>query len=213
MGQMPTSLLLRGEVCPTLAHIRRFRNRGALRREFASSKKQGGNMSGHSNRRTGISRRTALIGLGLGAGFATAGWSAGAAVDEPVVETTCGKLRGIQQAGVQIFRGVRYGESTAGSRFLPPVAAKPRAGTLDAKLAGNSAPQIPGASYPIAAWYTKIEPVSEDCLFLNVFTLSATQNAKRPVMVWLHGGAWMNCAARLPASIAPVSHVTATWWS
>src|SRR5215475_5312440 len=144
MGQTPTSLLLRGEVCPTLAHIRRFRNRGALRREFASSKKQGGNMSGHSNRGTGISRRTALIGLGLGAGFATAGWSAGAAADEPVVETTCGKLRGIQQAGVQIFRGVRYGESTAGSRFLPPIAAKPRAGTLDAKLAGNSAPQIPG---------------------------------------------------------------------
>jgi len=109
-------------------------------------------MSGHSNRRTGISRRTALIGLGLGAGFATAGWSAGAAADEPVVETTGGMLRGIQQAGVQIFRGVRYGESTAGSRFFPPIAAKPRAGTLDAKLAGNSAPQIPGASYPIAAW-------------------------------------------------------------
>ena len=155
-------------------------------------------MSGHSNRRTGISRRTALIGLGLGAGFATAGWSAGAAADEPVVETTGGMLRGIQQAGVQIFRGVRYGESTAGSRFLPPTAAKPRPGALDAKLAGNSAPQIPGASYPIAAWYTKIEPVSEDCLFLNVFTPLATQNAKRPVMVWLHGGAWMNCAGSAP---------------
>src|ERR1700761_1621619 len=149
-----------------------------------------------SDRGTGISRRTALLGLGLGAGMLATGWPARA--EDSVVETASGKVRGVQQPGVQVFRGIRYGESTAGRRFLPPVAAKPWSGILDAKAAGNSAPQIPGAGYPIAAWYTKIEPISEDCLFLNVFTPMATQGARKPVMVWLHGGAWMNCAGSAP---------------
>jgi para-nitrobenzyl esterase len=155
-------------------------------------------MTGRRDHATAINRRTALIGLGLGTGFAAMRWSSGAAAQDPVVETACGKIRGTEQSGVIVFRGIRYGESTATSRFLPPVAAKPWAGAVDAKVAGNSAPQIPGAAYPIAAWYTKIEPVSEDCLFLNVFTPSATQGANKPVMVWLHGGAWMNCAGSAP---------------
>jgi para-nitrobenzyl esterase len=153
-------------------------------------------MTGDANHTACINRRTALVGLSMG--FAAMRWSRVAAAEDPVVETACGRVRGVQQPGVTVFRGIRYGESTTGGRFLPPIAAKPRAGTLDAKIAGNSAPQIPGAGYPIAAWYTKIEPVSEDCLFLNVFAPSATPETKKPVMVWLHGGAWMNCAGSAP---------------
>lgn len=155
-------------------------------------------MTGHGNHAASINRRTALIGLGLGTGLATMRWSRVAAAEDPVVETACGKVRGTQLPGVAVFRGIRYGESTAGGRFLPAVTAKPWTSTLDAKVAGNSAPQIPGAAYPIAAWYTKIQPVSEDCLFLNVFTPSATRATKKPVMMWLHGGAWMNCAGSAP---------------
>jgi para-nitrobenzyl esterase len=155
-------------------------------------------MTNRSNRADGIDRRKALIGLGLGAAFAAGRWRGVAAADDAAVETASGSVRGTRQPGVLVFRGIRYGESTAGSRFLPPVAAKPWAGVLDAKVAGNSAPQIPGAAYPIAAWYTKIQPVSEDCLFLNLFTPSMTPAAKKPVMVWLHGGAWMNCAGSAP---------------
>jgi para-nitrobenzyl esterase len=85
-------------------------------------------MSGHTRHAAGINRRSALIGLGMS--FATMRWSAAAAADEPIVETACGKVRGIQQPGVIVFRGIRYGEGTAGARFLPPVAARPWAGTV-----------------------------------------------------------------------------------
>jgi para-nitrobenzyl esterase len=155
-------------------------------------------MTDRANHATGISRRTALIGLGLSTGLATLRWSRTAAAEDLVVETACGKVRGTPQPGVAVFRGIRYAQSTAGGRFLPPVAAKPWAGILDAKAAGNSAPQIPGAAFPIAAWYTKIEEVNEDCLFLNVFAPPPALGTKKPVMVWLHGGAWMNCAGSAP---------------
>jgi para-nitrobenzyl esterase len=153
-------------------------------------------MATRTRRGADINRRTVLTGIG--AGLVAMRWPRAAAAEDAVVETRCGKLRGTQYQGVAAFRGIRYGESTAGARFLPPVAAKPWTGTVDAKLAGNSAPQIPGATYPIAAWYTKIEPVSEDCLFLNVFTPAIARDARAPVMVWLHGGAWMNCAGSAP---------------
>jgi para-nitrobenzyl esterase len=149
-----------------------------------------------SNHSARINRRQALLGLGLGLTIAAVGRSALAS--EAVVETARGKIRGLQTSGVQTFRGIRYGESTLGHRFMAPIAAKPWTGTVDAITAGNSAPQIPGATFPIAAWYTKIEPVSEDCLFLNVFTPAATLSGKKPVMVWLHGGSWMNCAGSAP---------------
>jgi para-nitrobenzyl esterase len=148
----------------------------------------------YSGRVARINRRKAL--LGLGTSFAMLGRTARA--EDRVVETATGKVRGSQQAGVQVFRGIRYGESTEGRRFMAPAAAKPWPGTVEAKTAGNSAPQIPGATYPIALWYTKIEPISEDCLFLNVFAPPVAQTGKRPVMVWLHGGAWMNCAGSAP---------------
>jgi para-nitrobenzyl esterase len=144
-----------------------------------------------------INRRQVLLGLGVAATIATVGRPARAG--DIVVETTCGKVRGLQNAGTRIFRGIRYGESTSGRRFMAPIAAKPWANnTVEATASGNSAPQIPGAAFPIAAWYTKIEPVSEDCLFLNVFAPAATPSERKPVMVWLHGGAWMNCAGSAP---------------
>jgi para-nitrobenzyl esterase len=153
-------------------------------------------MTDCSNHSARINRRQVLLGLGLGATIATVGRPARAS--DTVVETGCGKVRGLQNAGVRTYRGIRYAESTTGRRFMAPIAAKPWTGTADATALGNSAPQIPGATFPIAAWYTKIEPVSEDCLFLNVFTPAATPSERKPVMVWLHGGAWMNCAGSAP---------------
>lgn len=64
---------------------------------------------------------------------------------------------------------------------------------------GASAPQLSTRliSDPFYAWYAAIEPISEDCLFLNVFT-PGREGAKRPVMVWVHGGGWRECAGTAP---------------
>ena len=117
---------------------------------------------------------------------------------EPIVETTLGKVRGTNDNGIFAFKGVRYGSTTAGSnRFLPPVPATPWAGVSDATSFGSSAPQNAGTLGPLAAWYGEIQPISEDCLFLNVCT-PGLGRGRRPVMVWLHGGGWSNCAGTAP---------------
>jgi len=97
---------------------------------------------------------------------------------ESIVETAQGKWRGRANGGIHIFKGIRYGADTSRRRFLPPVAPQPWTGVRDALEFGLVAPQ-PGS-----------RPISEDCLHLNVWTPGLRDNAKRPVMVWFHGGAY-----------------------
>jgi len=150
-----------------------------------------------------IGRRTALQAAGpaalILAGFpALTNASARAQGAEPIVETTAGKLRGASAGGVHNFKAIPYAASTEGAgRFMPPVAVTPWAGVRNAVRFGNSAPQVPAEPEPLSSWYGTIEPISEDCLSLNVFT-PGLDGAKRPVMVWIHGGAWSNCAGSAP---------------
>src|SRR5215510_15668091 len=59
-----------------------------------------------------------------------------------IVETTAGRIRGLQLDRVHAFKGVPYGASTAGARrFLPPLAAAPWTGVRDAFAAGFRSPQ------------------------------------------------------------------------
>ena len=124
------------------------------------------------------------------------------------VETTAGRLRGLHSGGVHQFKGVRYGGATDGQhRFMPPQPVTAWTGIRDATSFGPNAPQhhnqmpgnFPGGppSIPdVYKWYWAADlPISEDCLSLNVFTPSPSDTAKRPVMVWLHGGAFANGAA------------------
>ena len=114
-----------------------------------------------------------------------------------VVETTHGKVRGIAANSVQSFRGIAYAASTEGAnRFLPPQPAVPWSGVREATAFGHSAPQLPAANDELGGWYSALQPVGEDCLSLNVWTAAPT--GKRPVMVWLHGGAWVSCAGSAP---------------
>jgi para-nitrobenzyl esterase len=111
---------------------------------------------------------------------------------EPVVHTTHGRIRGMAGTKALCFRGVRYGAPTAGSnRFRPPQPPASWQGILDTASPGASAPQLPRPENadPFHAWYSAIQPISEDCLFLDLYTPSL-DGKRRPVMFWIHGGGW-----------------------
>lgn len=121
-----------------------------------------------------IGRRELLAGLGA-SGLAAGVHAQPAA---PVVRTQHGPVRGYVDAGVRVFKGVRYGADTGPRRFQPPVAPAAWIEPADAHAYGPAAPQR-GIR----------EPTSEDCLFLNVWT-PALDAGRRPVMVYIHGGAY-----------------------
>ncbi|THD64466.1 carboxylesterase/lipase family protein [Phenylobacterium sp.] len=140
----------------------------------------------HSHRSPALARRQLLLGAAALAGAATSARSAASGAHEPVVETMAGKVRGVIDAGVAVFRGLRYGAPT--HRFERPEPGAPWSGVRDAHEFGRSAPQHRTADGGIWASWTFPWPTSEDCLFLNVWTRSPDRREKRPVMVWLHGG-------------------------
>jgi len=98
----------------------------------------------------------------------------------PVARTTAGQVRGARDGAILAFKGIPYGADTRPRRFMPPIKPKPWRGIRAALAYGPSCPQQrpdgPNAS--------------EDCLCLNVWTPALRDGAKRPVMVYIHGGAY-----------------------
>ena len=114
--------------------------------------------------------------LVIGAGLALATPSSASAQETPVARTSHGRVRGMRTGDTLTFRGIRYGAPT--QRFQPPSAPRPWRGIRDALAYGPACPQRGLDS----------EQQSEDCLFLNVWTPSLS--GARPVMVYIHGGAY-----------------------
>src|SRR5436190_21261406 len=107
----------------------------------------------------------------------------------PVVETTYGKIRGRVTNKVNAFQGNPYGGPTSGSnRFMPATKPKTWTSILDTVEWGPEAPQGPHTEIPEVAATIPQTGISEDCLRLNVWTTTLSRTAKRPVIVWLHGG-------------------------
>ncbi|WP_288412502.1 carboxylesterase family protein [uncultured Sphingomonas sp.] len=104
-----------------------------------------------------------------------------AAGTDPVVTAPAGRWRGTTEAGVQVFQGIRYGIDPTRHRFQPVTAPAPVRDTLTATAFAASCPQR-----------ANIGNQNEDCLFLNIWTPDARRGADRPVMVYFHGGAYMN---------------------
>ncbi len=104
-----------------------------------------------------------------------------------VVETKSGGLEGIIERDIHVFKGVPYAAPPMGDlRWLPPQPLESWKGIRPATDYGFVAPQTP-VSLPGLAMES--EPQSEDCLFLNIYS-PGLDNARRPVLVWIHGGAF-----------------------
>jgi para-nitrobenzyl esterase len=94
------------------------------------------------------------------------------------VRAPAGNFVGMADRNVLAFKGIRYGRA---ERFRAPTAVAMPGQTRSAQAFGPVCPQ----SGPYG-------PQSEDCLFLNVWTAAADSRAKKPVMVYIHGGAYSN---------------------
>jgi para-nitrobenzyl esterase len=134
----------------------------------------------------GISRR-GLLAAGLMLGTALCGARAFAAPASPVVRTTNGRIRGFIDGDLQVFRGIRYGADTAPRRFMPPIVPEPWRDIVATREFGPASPQ-PGSE----------RRQSEDCLFLNVVAPRARAAKPRPVIVYIHGGAYSTGSGSSP---------------
>lgn len=117
--------------------------------------------------------------------------------DIAITNTVYGKVQGFILRGIFNFRGIPYGADTSGkNRFMPPQEPEKWDDIRPAVWWGNTAPQIMDNRYGNAwssyADHWNYDDVSEDCLKLNVWTPSISDNKKRPVLVWLHGGGYTN---------------------
>jgi para-nitrobenzyl esterase len=116
-------------------------------------------------------------------------------IKEIIVETTAGKVCGIEERDVLAFKGVPYGAPTGGkNRFLPPKPAIPWEGI---RYAGDYGPICPQTghlvdearnfTYVRTEGHIRFMPQSENCLVLNIWTPAIGDDKKRPVLIWLHG--------------------------
>ncbi|MBB3953968.1 carboxylesterase/lipase family protein [Novosphingobium sediminicola] len=122
---------------------------------------------------------------------------ASARTDEPIAQTTSGKVLGARLGDVLAFRGIPYAQAP---RFERPRPVAPWTGLREALGFGPASPQVnPRAGGPSPLIITRLPrpanalppaPLREDeaCQMLNIWTSGLRDGRKRPVMVWLHGG-------------------------
>ena len=113
----------------------------------------------------------------------------------PLVQTKAGLLRGAMEGKTAVFRNVPYAASPTGKlRFQAAQPALPWSGERDATSHGPIAPQNASDLRHFMGDFDN--PQGEDCLTLTVWT-PAADAARRPVLLWLHGGAFVSGAGSL----------------
>ena len=125
-----------------------------------------------------------------------AGASAPAPPARPQVELTQGRLSGVREGALEVYRGIPYAAPPVGERRWRPPGPAPRwDGVRDARAFGPACvqPALP----PRSLYFDRFGPTSEDCLTLNLWAPEDARGA--PVIVWLHGG-----SLRIGGSAAPL---------
>ncbi len=123
--------------------------------------------------------------------FVAAAQLASATVAQHVL-TESVNISGIHAIGLSIYKGIPFAAPPVGDlRWRPPVHAAPWTGTRKADAFAPACMQVgvsmPGETPPA---------VSEDCLYLNIWTPAKTAHEYLPVIVWIYGGGYINGSAR-----------------
>ena len=127
--------------------------------------------------------------------------SAAAAITEPV-RTADGLVSGVAATSpaVRVFKGIPFAAPPVDDlRWRPPQAPAKWDGVRAANAfsANCVQRQANGAAFPPYGGDRSATTMSEDCLYLNVYTAAPSSSAKQPVMVWIHGGAWTSGAGAI----------------
>lgn len=113
--------------------------------------------------------------------------------DSVIVKTDAGPVSGVGKNGLRIFYGIPFAAPPVGDlRWKPPASVQPWDSIRDAKAYCPSCPQ------PLNASPGSPLNMSEDCLYLNVWSPATRSDEKLPVMVFLYGGAFGKIAGSMP---------------
>src|SRR5580704_13443021 len=128
----------------------------------------------------------------------TAALPLAAAIKDPV-RVEQGQLSGVPGStpDIRVFKGIPFAAPPVGDlRWRAPTPAADWAGIRKADQFSATCMQTP---YPEGSLYrSEPQPVSEDCLYLNIWTAAKSASDKRPVMVWIHGGAFTRGSGSTP---------------
>ncbi len=115
----------------------------------------------------------------------------------PLAETRYGTVEGLRSGDVRVWRGIPFARAPVGElRFGPPQPPEPWSGVRDATRFGPVSWQVPALAL-LAPVGEEREHQSEDCLNLNVWS-PAADGGRRPVLVWIHGGAFVWGSGQTP---------------